>query len=112
MSVLDYWVFIFNVMRLGSPCTITIYMLILLLALIWYSGCQTPGDVHLAVLSAEAQMVHELGAGVAPSLSTSGQSTPRARTVRDGAKGHLFRSRPRSCVPGCVLESAGHPRCF
>jgi hypothetical protein len=62
------------------------------------------------------------GAGATPPLCTSGQSAPGSRTVDDGAKVLLLRSRPRSRLPGgtlsggeivgCVLASTGHPRCL
>jgi hypothetical protein len=52
------------------------------------------------VLSAVARTIRNLGAGAAPSLHTSERSTPGAWTVRDGAKGHLLRSRPRSHLSG------------
>jgi hypothetical protein len=44
------------------------------------------------------------GAGVAPHLRTSG------RSVRDGAKGLLIRSRPRSRLPGETPSGRRDPR--
>jgi hypothetical protein len=84
---------------------------------------------RLAVLSAEARMVRgtgpdgpRAGAGATPPLCTSRQSAPGSRTVHDGTKILLLRSRPRSHLPrgtlsggeivGCVLASTGHPRCL
>jgi hypothetical protein len=60
----------------------------------------------LAVLSAKARMVRDIGpdgprpgAGAAPALRTSGWSAHRARTVHDGTDG-LLRTSPRSCLLG------------
>jgi hypothetical protein len=52
------------------------------------------------VLSAVARTIRDLSAEVDPSLHTSGQSMPGAWMVRNGAKGHLLRSRPRSRLSG------------
>jgi hypothetical protein len=69
------------------------------------SGHQTLKRTITTVLYAETRTVLDLSAGASPSLCASGRSAPGAstvhawaRTVRDGAEGHLLRSRPRSRV--------------
>jgi hypothetical protein len=54
------------------------------------------GTNRLAMLSVEARTVRGTGPDgprVAPPLRTSGRSVPGTRTVRDGAKDRLLRSR-------------------
>jgi hypothetical protein len=56
-------------------------------------GRLTLGVNHLAVFSAEAWMIHDLGSGAAPSLRTLGRSAPRAR-LSTMAQGVLLREEP------------------
>jgi hypothetical protein len=63
----------------------------------------SPEINHLVVLSVErgrsvalGRTVSDLGAGVTPSLHTSGRSAPDARTVYDSVEGRLLWSRLRS----------------
>jgi hypothetical protein len=82
-------------------------------------------NIRLTVLFTETWTVRNivldgqrLGAGASPPMRTSGRSTRKARTVRDGAEGLLLRSRLRSRllggtpseeeILGCVLASVGH----
>jgi hypothetical protein len=67
-------------------------------------------------------MIHDLGAGVAPSRRMSGRSRTEARMVRDAERVVFFavhldltpREGPHRGgeILGCVLESVGHPRCL
>jgi hypothetical protein len=85
---------------------------------------------RLVVLSTETRTVRGIGpdgprprAEASPPLRTSGRSTSRARTVRDGVEGLSFlaidlyvvsreRSRQGGEILGCVIESADHLRCI
>jgi hypothetical protein len=61
------------------------------------------------MLSAEARMVRDLGAGATPPLCMSGRSASGAWTVHDGVERRLLRNRPRYCLSGGTSSGRRDP---